>query len=985
MRKNFQAPRAVVISAVIALFAFLGPIDIAGPLIAFWGLGCAASLLRPSADLNATGRRLSQIAGISIGLVTLGTTVRGIHGVLIGADPPLVSPADIFHVPGYLGLICMAWFLYRSRITRRDPDAWLDGTALALAIMLVLWTTTLGMFLVGGELGAGASLLNGFYIAIVVTALTIVLRIAATPGQRPRAYYLLGVGYFIGFVADMATSVSLALGGSLVASISLAPLAVGLVTAGLNDPTAHALAAPHKESEQRVSAWRVLIVGTAAFGPLFLLFTADAIAVQLVAAGLAICLALVLNVRILRLLQRHQRSADMDRRLALEIASLGLITDPYQIQKAVPAAIDRVVGPGKVTSTVDENHPTVGKDDLALPQVSFSLTDSNQSSPEVKRVAETLIREANLLAGTAAATARREHEMRELELQRGAAQSEQKYQALAQNASDGVFVLDERGHVSFVSPSVEGMVGWKPEHFLGQHLEWCVHENDRDQTVATFINVLKTSKTHHIELRAMTEDAEPLLLSCVFTDMTHVEHVEGVVVNITDITAQRLLESNLRSAELFDPLTLLFNRNTFIDAVTSAIRENTFTQTEIAVAVINIDDFRVLNEGLGTEVGDHVLVETAARIRRHLRVGDIVARLNGDEFGVLMTVEHDPDQVTEPIDRILAGIAEPILINGHEITIHATAGLALDLDGSSTGIELMRNADTAVDTAKERQRGNVMVFDEKMGTEVSRRVEIRNRLRRAIENEELRLVYQPLIDIRTGRIASLEALARWTDDELGVVEPSVFIPVAERTGLIVEFGAWAIRSVCKQIAKWETAGLTDFSVSVNLSGEQLRCSDITKMIADAIEHAGIAPKRLTIEITESILIDDDEVISERICEIRNLGVNLAIDDFGTGYSSLNYLRRYEFDILKIDRDFVTPLADPTNQRERHIAEAIIGLSHSLGAVTAAEGIENVSELNALAALGCDQAQGFFFYRPTEVDEVAEVLWRSASVRVDHAA
>ncbi len=559
------------------------------------------------------------------------------------------------------------------------------------------------------------------------------------------------------------------------------------------------------------------------------------------------------------------------------------------------------------------------------------------------------------------------------------ARNEQRFRSLVQNSSDIVLVLDRTGIPTYVSPSIEAITGFPPEKYLGRSLQWTTHVNDWSDILASFREVLEQGGSHVVEIRTLNSDNDTRLLSCVTTNMIDVEDVHGIVINATDITDRRLLESNLRNAELFDPLTLLFNRNTFIEEVSRAIRENTITQSQVALAVINIDEFRVLNEGMGTEVGDQVLIETANRIRSQLRIGDDVARLSGDEFGVLLTVDREPEEISEPIERILAAIGEPMSVGHHEIVIQATAGIAIDTDGSTTGAQLMRNADTAVDTAKENNRGEIVVFNEEMGTDVSFRVEVRNRLRTAIENHELRLAYQPLVDIRSSKIVSFEALARWTDDELGVITPDVFIAIAERSDLILTFGEWALRSVCFQISEWELAGLDDFSVSVNLSGQQVKCSNITETISTAIADSGIDPGRLTIEITESILIDDDENVAERVREIRALGVNLAIDDFGTGYSSLNYLRRYEFDILKIDRDFVTPLADPHNDRERNIAGAIIELSRTLGAVTVAEGIENVSELNALKALGCDQAQGFFFYRPTEVEDVANLLRRSASV------
>ena len=967
MGRLFHSPAIVVVGFAIGLLAWAGPIDVAGPVSILWGLACGFSVFRTKPSAAPAARRVKRVAGSAILLITAGTAVRAAHGLAIGSDPPLVSPADLLHAPGYLLVIYLSWFLLHSRIERRDGDAWLDAAAIALVMSIVLWTTVLGDFILNSGLGFSSSALNSFYNTAALVALVIVLRISATPGARPRAYYLVGFGYSIAFAADMAASVSLATDRNITISISLYQIAVGFLTYGLNHPTAHELTRRHEESEERVSLWRVSVVGLAVISPVVLLFAPDDIMIQVVSATLTILLASVVGARIISLLKKHERYAEMDRQLALEIAKLSQTLDPLEIQQQIPGALDRIVGPGELDYRAgDQLSPDYSS-------LSYSFRDERGVGPEVRRVVKTLIREADLLATAAESDAKHKRELLKLELERGAMRNERKHHALAQNASDAVFVLDLNGVVTYASPSVEGMSGWRPDEYLDRTLQWCVHLNDQRDGLQAFANVVRNSVTHHIELRAITKEGDPLLMDCLITDMRDVEDVEGIVINVTDITAKRLLESNLRNAELFDPLTLLFNRNTFIGEVTTALRSTTFNQSGVVVAVINIDEFRILNEGMGSEIGDHVLIETAARIRRHLRVGDMVARLSGDEFGVLMSVENDPEQLADPIDRILAAVAEPMEIDGHEFSIQATAGLAIDTDGSTTGLQLITNADTAVDAAKETQRGSVVIFDDAMGQEMSRRMRIRNRLGRAIENDELRLVYQPISDMTTGEIVSLEALARWTDPELGVVTPNVFVNVAERTGVIFELGDWALRSACSQIVSWNKAGMSGFSVSVNMSADQLKSPDVVKHLEKTISEFGIDPNRLTIEITESMLLDDTDLVSGRIQEIRALGLQLSIDDFGTGYSSLSYLRKYEFDVLKIDRGFVIPLGDNGNNRDRQIVKNMITLAQDLDAVTVAEGIESQAEFDTLVALGCDRAQGYLLWKPLEVDAVTETL------------
>ena len=260
-----------------------------------------------------------------------------------------------------------------------------------------------------------------------------------------------------------------------------------------------------------------------------------------------------------------------------------------------------------------------------------------------------------------------------------------------------------------------------------------------------------------------------------------------------------------------------------------------------------------------------------------------------------------------------------------------------------------------------------------MGQEVSERIELRNLLQDALKTKKLRLAYQPIVDIDTGEIAALEALSRWQDDSRGNISPATFIPIAESAGMITELGEWALRTACEQVVEWARQGYDDFTVSVNMSGHQLREENVITKVSRILRETKVDPARITIEITESVLIDDTDFIAHRIRALRELGLRLAIDDFGTGYSSLSYLRRYEFDVLKIDRSFVIPLADDANKREREIVNAMIKLAQALGAITVAEGIEEAEEYGVLRTLGCDLAQGYLFWYPMESYEVIPAL------------
>lgn len=564
---------------------------------------------------------------------------------------------------------------------------------------------------------------------------------------------------------------------------------------------------------------------------------------------------------------------------------------------------------------------------------------------------------------------------RAAEVTRQIAASERRWRGLVQNSWTAVVHLDINAKVLFVSDTMERMLGHPLDSYVGNTLKWITHTNDWPVVNAAIAEMLITNPggSINIECRAIDADITTHILGVTATDMRAVEDVGGVVLNVNDLTEKRMLESRVHHIANKDPLTLLPNRTAFIDEVDSVLRRSSVNEESVSVAVINVDDFRLINEGYGTETGDQVLVELALRLRRTVSAEDTVARLSGDEFGILFSSDSAIADTERLLSDILTALQQPVHVDENTISTQSTAGYVIDHDGISTAAAMIRRASTALDTAKAKDRGSVIIFDDAMGAEVSERAEVRDLLRDALTNGELRMVYQPIVEMHTGHIVGLEALARWTHPKLGPISPGVFIPIAESSNLIFELGEWALRTACAQIRTWEKQGLDGFVVSVNMSGKQLLQHDIIDCIKGVIADAEISPERLTIEITESVLIDETEVVSERICEIRRLGVRLSIDDFGTGYSSLSYLRRYEFDVLKIDRSFVIPLGNEFDRRDRSIVKNMITLAQDLGAVTVAEGIENDSELKALQTLGCDRAQGYLFWKPLEVADAESTL------------
>jgi diguanylate cyclase (GGDEF)-like protein/PAS domain S-box-containing protein len=913
--------------------------------------------------------------------MTAGIVIRAIHGALSGELYPLPSPADLVHFPAYVLLLTVLVQLHRHRSTERDIDAWLDGAVLAQAVFIVTWLLFYGDFVQNSDIPVATRLINAPYDIILYATLMLLLRITATPGSRPHAYHLLGVGIGALLVVDFASAFSLARGAGLSITVGLSPFVSGFTLAAVRHPSIHEMFNPQEQREFRVGKLRLSLLGATILSPALIAWfgdfdtTIDAI----VLVGLSTLQACIVTIRVIRMLLSQQDGARLERTIAAELSHIAnLRTAPeisHQLTQSarllVPDSATVGLGNPPPDSTWHAPVPAI----LSKDEESVELFISDCHVDErTKRLLSTLLRDAGLVATSIQSRADAERQKSEAEANKRIAANERRFRALVQNASDVVFVIDHSGIVTYASDAAEKVLGYSVDQFMGQSLEWAAHENDWDAArdyVESFLNGTSSRQEH--EVRALHADGTVRLLDCVLTDMSHVPGVDGIVINITDSTDKRMLESNLRDAETTDPLTMQLNRTAFIREVNSAIRRASVSSASVALAIINIDDFRLINEGYGTSIADQVLIDMAHRVRQSVRIGDVVARLNGDEFGILMPSGYSTFEAEQFVERVLEEISEPLTVNDRTITLRATAGLVLDTDGEATGIGMLRDADTALDAAKQSKRGGVVLFEEAMAHAISERVELRNLLREAIQNNHLRLVFQPIIDMDTGKIVSMEALSRWHHEVRGNIGPSTFIPIAESTGMIQELGEWALRTACTHVVEWASKGIDGFTVSVNMSGHQLREENVIAKVQAILGQTGVDPSRITIEITESVLIDDTDFIAERIRKLRELGLSLAIDDFGTGYSSLSYLRRYEFDVLKIDRSFVIPLGDSSNFREREIVNAMIKLAQALGAVTVAEGIEEPEESDVLHSLGCDRAQGYLFWRPLEIEHVLDAL------------
>ena len=455
---------------------------------------------------------------------------------------------------------------------------------------------------------------------------------------------------------------------------------------------------------------------------------------------------------------------------------------------------------------------------------------------------------------------------------------------------------------------------------------------------------------------------------------------DGVISTFTDITAERLAQTALASSEaavtvaaqalswqaLHDPLTELPNRAQLAEHLTRAVDRTSHRGGTVAVLVLDLDRFKRINDTLGHDVGDAVLREVASRLRGAVRASDVVGRLAGDEFVVLAEALEDRAEALHLAERLRALVARPMALPGGTVTLTTCVGIAFDVDRRPG--PLLRDAETALHKAKENGRDSCEVFDDSLRAEAIRRASAERLLRRALDEDGLRVLYQPIVDLESGVTTGAEALLRLLGPSGEVLGPSAFITIAEDTGLIVPVGAGVLDDACRQVARWRSGAANGPSaVSVNVSARQITTRAFSAVVERALATYDLPPSAITLELTETTLIEAGHTAIDTLAELHELGVGLAIDDFGTGYSSLSYLKRFPVDIVKIDRSFVAGLG--TDQHDTEIVRAVLALGQSLGLTTVAEGVETLAQLDLLRELGCDRAQGFLLARPLAADDL----------------
>jgi diguanylate cyclase (GGDEF)-like protein/PAS domain S-box-containing protein len=539
--------------------------------------------------------------------------------------------------------------------------------------------------------------------------------------------------------------------------------------------------------------------------------------------------------------------------------------------------------------------------------------------------------------------------------------------SLVRNSSDVVSIVDADGVVLYISPAALRLVGLDERDAQGMDWWEFVHPDDRP-ALQGFLSDLEQGASGDVEYRVRDARGSWLDVETLATNLIGDGAVEGIVLNTRDVSDRKALERRLLHQASHDALTGLPNRMLLRDRVDQALARRRRSRAPLAVIFLDLDDFKNVNDTLGHAEGDAVLQEVARRLDGCIRGCDTATRLGGDEFAVLVDDLADESQAITVAERILDALAEPLDVAGRTIEPTGSLGIAFAVDGRDTADALLRDADAAMYLAKDSGKGAYAIYEPAMHAAAVARLELKVDLARAVAEGDITLVYQPVVDLRSGEIRAYESLARWTHPEHGPVSPAEFIPLAEETGLIVPLGRDLLFEACRQAAVFHEACVvgTPLRVSVNVSARQLASDRLIDDVREAVAAAGIRPCDLILELTESAIMSDIELAVARMAELRRFGAGLAVDDFGTGYSSLNSLRSFPMDRLKIDKSFVGGLGDA---RTRALTEMIVELGGLMDLQVVAEGIETEAQMHAVLELGCVFAQGYLLQRPAPAADV----------------
>jgi diguanylate cyclase (GGDEF)-like protein/PAS domain S-box-containing protein len=550
-------------------------------------------------------------------------------------------------------------------------------------------------------------------------------------------------------------------------------------------------------------------------------------------------------------------------------------------------------------------------------------------------------------------------------------ESEERFRALTEQSTDIIFIADPSGQIKYASPSVHTVLAVLGDSLVGTNMIDRVHPDDFAKIMSTGLPSVAYRQNPIVEVRLRHTDGRWLYFECIVRNLIEHKNIGGIVYNARNITERKHAQEQLLFNATHDALTGLPDRALFLGRLQSVVdRMKRHPHEAAAVLFVDIDDFKVVNDCYGHAIGDALIKEVSNRLQACLRSDSTIARMGGDEFTVLVEEVTDPSDAIRVAERIQSSFERPFLLEGLEVFKSMSIGIALTSPETSAEV-VLQNADIAMYRAKSKGKARSELFDRTMHEQVMSRLLLEAQLRYALQNEELTLHYQPIVAVDTRTVQGFEALLRWQASGSNSIPPSTFVPVAEQCGLIVPISAWVLKKACLEAASWRQRYPVDppLYVSINISSKHFSHAGFIGHVKDALEESAIDPQCITIELTESLAMNDVAATFQTMSQLRTLGVKLSIDDFGTGYSSLSYLRRFPVDTLKIDQSFVKTM-DAENYA---IVKTIIGLARNLELKVVAEGVETPNQHQLLALAGCGSAQGYLFAEPMPAKSVGAFI------------
>ena len=551
--------------------------------------------------------------------------------------------------------------------------------------------------------------------------------------------------------------------------------------------------------------------------------------------------------------------------------------------------------------------------------------------------------------------------------------NEERFRTLTASSPIGVFQTDADGQFTYVNARWREITNIYDILLTQEAWVKTLHPEERFQVLNGWQESISKGEEFRMEYRLLRDDGQDVNVICNAKPLYNSnDEISGYLGSLSDISELKSVQSQLEQLALYDPLTKLANRHLFRNRLEKAIKNASRDNTRLAVLFLDIDHFKKINDTMGHDQGDELLKAIAHRLRFCTRSGDTVARMGGDEFTILIPEIAHAQEADAIARKVLDVLKVPIRLTGIEVIITTSIGITIGLNDAQDASTLLKNADLAMYRAKSQGRDNYQFFCKEMNMELTRQLAVEAEIRRAIDQEEFELYYQPKIELSSGELIGFEALIRWNHPDQGLVSPAEFIPVAEDSGLILQLGEWVLKTACEQIKEFTSRGILkpNGRIAVNISPRQFHDANLGSVIKEFIQSSGIESHQLEIEITESLLMDNMDATINTLNSLKKLGVILAIDDFGTGYSSLNYLKRLPIHVLKVDRSFVTDI--PADKDDMEITAAVIAMAHKLGLKVVAEGVELASQAEFLRENKCDYVQGFYFGEPMSVKRLAEV-------------